>query len=73
MPKTELPAIQCCSSGTAMPIGVARAISRRLTTASALFDLFLNPHLMTRPDRGNPAFDSVGFTGLVLRGLLSQR
>ena len=35
--------------------------------------LFLNPHLLARPDRVDLAVDSVGFIGRVFRGLLSRR
>ena len=31
---------------------------------------FLNPHLMERPDRGDPAIDCVGFRRAAFRGLL---
>ena len=35
--------------------------------------VYLDPYLMTRPDRGDPAVYFVGFGGLVFRSLLSQR
>jgi hypothetical protein len=35
--------------------------------------LFLNPHLMERPDRWDPAIEFVEVRGRVFRGLLKQR
>ena len=40
---------------------------------SLCFDLFHNPHLLERPDRGDPAIDFEGFSGRVFGGLLKQR
>ena len=38
--------------------------------ANAAQGMFPNPHLMERPDRGDPAIDFVGFRRPVFRGLL---